>query len=707
MPSPTLPSEAVLAELDKVLSSGVFRGASRSSTLLRFLVEETLAGNGDRLKDYTLGAVALGRGDDFDPRTDPIARVEASRLRSRLELYYATEGAADTVTISLPKGGYVPQFDQRDREHPTAQIEIPRRAATWAWVAAAVLAVIAVAEGLWLWRSAGATQPAPEVSLSINTPRTTDPVSLALSPDGKNLAFVAVSNGRSLLWLHELKSRSQRPLVGTDYASAPFWSPDNRSLGFFADGRLKRIDIDGGSVKPLARVVVAAGGAWNRDGVILFPLVPDSPLYRIPENGGKAPVPVTELKPPETGHRSPQFLPDGRHFLYYVMGSPEVRGIYVGDLEGGPSKRLFDAESPAAYAPSGYVFFVDQGTLFAQRFDPVRQDVSGNRFKVAEGIASEGRNGLPALSVSAAGLIAYRTGSGEKRQFVWFDRHGKELERLGERESFGPSYLSISPDYRRLAVQRTQRGNTGIWLIDLAQGQDLLFTTDPEPEIAPVWLPDSDRIVFSSRRTGLFDLYTKSVADPAGEAKQLLHTPEPKQVTDASRDGRFIAFRSVGQKTDWDIWGLATSGDQEPFRVVQTNAEERDGQFSPDGNWIAYQSNESGQFEIYMRPFRGPGEVIPISKGGGTHVRWAFDGRELFYVTLDGQLVSVPMRFSPDTNTWERGTPDTLFPIPIGPVQDYSRLYVVSKDRQRFLVDTLVEEDAEPIIVLLNWKPGS
>src|SRR5437868_7272046 len=264
MSSTTLPPAAVLEELEKMLSSGTFRSASRSSKLLRFLVEQTLAGNAAHLKDYTLGAEALGRGNEFDPRIDPIARVEASRLRSRLELYYATEGVSDALVITLPRGSYVPAFVNRSAKTETATSEVSRPRVQLAWGLLAVITLIAVIEGLWLWRKAPNAGPLPEMRLEITTPPTTDPISLAISPDGQKIVFVATSGGNSQLWLRRLDSTSTRPLAGTDFASSPFWSPDSRSVGFFADGKLKRIDIDGGALQVLARAIVAAGGTWNQ-----------------------------------------------------------------------------------------------------------------------------------------------------------------------------------------------------------------------------------------------------------------------------------------------------------------------------------------------------------------------------------------------------------------------------------------------------------
>jgi Tol biopolymer transport system component len=705
-----IPQTPVAEQLERVLQSEVFRTASRSSKLLRFLVEETVNGRADRLKDYTLGAEALGRGDSFDPRTDPIARVEASRLRSRLELYYATEGASDPVVITLPKGGYVPRFDYRSSaEQPSASPRARYRRGFWA---AALVVAFASATIVSWWLSRPSTPLPAEMRLEVTTPPTTDPVSLAISPDGTQLVFVASAGGTPRLWLRPLKGTATT-LAGTEHASLPFWSPDSRSIGFFADARIKRIDIDSGRIEELAGASVPAGGTWNGDNVIIYASTIDSPLRRILANGsqpgaartsrGLAAMPVTTLAPGQIGHRAPHFLPDGRHFIYYATGSADVRGVHVGDVDGTLAQRLFDADTPAVYA-AGHLLYVHQGTLLAQGLDAERLTLDGDPTPVAEHVTSGTRAEIAALSASAAGPIAYRTGSpGGKRQFVWFDRAGRELMRVGSPHSFGPSYLSMAPDSRRIAVQRTEGGNTDIWLVDLARGNASRFTTDPEPDIAPLWSPDGERIVYSSLRTN-FNLYERPIGGTV--AMDLLLGDGAKSATDWSSDGRFLLFRGLTRGSNYDIWALPMSGEGKPVAVVRTMFDERDAQFSPDGKWIAYQSNQSGRFEIYLQRFPDGGEPIPISTNGGAQVRWSGDGRELFYLALDGRLTAVRLSFPSGGGPPEAGTPASLFAPVVSSMRDVARHhYVVSPEGQRFLFDTLVEEGASPIVLLLNWMP--
>jgi Tol biopolymer transport system component len=709
MDSTTVSPDGVAEQLERMLQSGVFRGATRSSTVLRYLVEETLGGRADRLKDYSIGADALGRGESFDPRTDPIARVEASRLRSRLELYYATEGASDPILISLPKGGYVPTFETRPLAAASPVVAAPPLArartppAVWAAIGVAALAGIGVL--VW-WMARGPTVVAREMRLEISTPATTDPLSLALSPDGQQIVFVASAGEHARLWLRPLDSTTSRPLAGTEHAALPFWSPDSRSLGFFAGDDLKRIDLDTGLVKSIGRAIVAAGGTWNRENVVLYPLVPDSPIYRTTAAGGSLQAVTALAAPRATGHRAPQFLPDERHFLFYVMGSADVRGVHVGELGSEASRRLLDADTPAVLGPA-HLFYLVGGTLFAQGFDANRQSLVGKAQAVAERVAFGGGAGVAALSVSAAGPIAYRTGSsGGRRQFVWVDRSGRELSRLGAPGSFGsPGYASMSPDGRRLAVQRVVDGDANIWLLDLDRETPVLFTTVSQADIAPLWSPLGDRIVFSSLRNGRpFDLYEQPVA--GGEARRLLQTNLPKQATDWSRDGRYLLVRNIAPDgTDTDISALDLEGDRTPFDLVRTRFEERDAKFSPDGEWIAYQSNDSGRFEIYVQPFRAAGPRKRVSTNGGTAAQWRADGRELFYLAPDSRLLAVPVAPS-DDGALNVGAATALFTARVGSVEGgFLNPVIPSSDGQRFLVDAVVEEQVPPIVVILNWKP--
>ena len=586
---------------------------------------------------------------------------------------------------------------------------VPRSQRIERLVLVAAVAIATLIAGVSLLWPSRRLSPAPEMRVDINTPPTRDPVSLAISPDGRSVVFVAISEGRSRLWLRSLDAGAARTLAGTEDSRYPFWSPDSRSVGFFSgvDDKLKRIDVDGGTVQTLSDAPVGRGGAWNRDGVILFAMIPDGEILRVSANGGGA-VAATRLeRPQQTGHRFPQFLPDGRHFLYYVAGAPEARGVYVGQLDGSLARRLLDADAPAVYASTGHLLFVRQGTLWGQDFDPVRLEPTGNPLRVAGQIEVDAFTGLAALSSSAAGPIVYRIGSSAgQSQFAWFDRSGREVGKVGGAD-VGRVNPALSPDGRLVALSQSVNGNTDIWLLDVGRGVFTRFTSDPVPEVYPIWSPDGQRIVYSAPSPGKpgFDLYEKPVSG-AASGKLLRSAAQVGIAMDWSPDGRFVLYRNLDPKTGWDIWAVPVDGTGTPFLVIQTSFDERDGQFSPDGKWIAYQSNESGRFEIYAQPFPGPGGKSQISTAGGSQVRWSRGTKEIFYITPEGHLMAVPIRFPSNSQIVEADAPTLLFPTDMGAVAGgSSHQYDVAPDGQRFLKNTLIEApSSSPITMILNWS---
>jgi Tol biopolymer transport system component len=583
---------------------------------------------------------------------------------------------------------------------------VPGRKRRTAWFIAA-LVILIVAAGIWVLRL---PVPSPhEVRFEFTTPPTSDTVSLAISPDGQQIAFVAASDGRSRLWVRSLDSVSTRSLAGTDGGFYPFWSPDSRSVGFFADGNLKRIDISTGLVQVLATAPNPLGGTWNRDGTILFAPNFASPIFRVSSTPGGESAAVTRIEAPPASHRFPQFLPDGRHFLYYVSGSDKARGVYVGQLDGPVTQRLLDADAAAVFASSEHILFIRQGKLIAQAFDPSRLMLRGNPLPVAEGVSWSPETRAAGVSASSAGPIVYRMGQAAgERQFVWFDRSGKEIQRVGEPDSADPQNPSMCE--RKVAMGRSVIGNPSIWILNLDRGLRARFTFDMASDVAPVWSPDCSQIVFSSDRNGRYDLYLKS-ATGAGSEELLLPTKQNKSPLDWSRDGRFVLYRSPGATTGFDLWAVPVQGERKPFPVAQTDFNERDGQFSPDGNWVAYQSNESGSVEIVIQPFPGPGGKMPISRNGGAQVRWRLDGKELFYIALNGRLMAVPIQLASNGRSFEAGDPEPLFMTKVGgaePAGPTSQQYAVSADGQRFLMNTVVTDvNASPISVILNWQAGS
>jgi serine/threonine protein kinase len=584
----------------------------------------------------------------------------------------------------------------------TAFTAPPRR--TW-WVAAVIIAS-AAAVAVSLWFSRGPAPDPEEVRLEISAPPTTEPTSIALSPDGKTVVFVATTDRQSRLWVRPLNAVSAKPLAGTENAKLPFWSPDSRSVGFAADAQLKRVDIESGVVRVLASGG-ALGGAWNRDGTILFDRYPGPGLFRVSAEGGEPRV-VTLGTPEANDQWSPQFLPDHRHYLFYATGT--APGIYGGDLQTSESPRLIVDAQSAAYASSGHLLFVRKGTLFAQAFDPVRLVLAGSPVVVAEQVVEGGGTGATAaLSASAAGPFAYRTGpSTARNHFVWFDRSGTAQETIPGSDDFDAFHSSLSRDESRLALSRID-GTADIWVLDVKRGVSTRLTFDPAFDLTPEWSPDGHRIAFTSNRMGLseYALYMKAV-DGTGKDELLvaegLRTTSPN---DWSPDGRFILYVIGHEDGTRDILALPLEGDRKPVPVVATSFNETNAQFSPDGRWIAFQSDESGQPEIYVQPFLRPGQKVRISTAGGVQARWRRDGKELFYLAPDQRLMAVPIQLDAELpNGVNVGTPAALFTTSLAgvPQSGSGRHYIVSRDGQRFLMDTL-REVTVPITVVLNWKP--
>jgi serine/threonine protein kinase/Tol biopolymer transport system component len=571
----------------------------------------------------------------------------------------------------------------------------------WALGLAVVLLILLMAR-LALKQTSTTVVPSSEMRFEIVTPPTTDPESLAVSPDGQKIVFAATAEGRQRLWLHWLESGSAQPLAGTDSGYYPFWSPDSGSLGFFADGKLKRIDIATGSVQVLASATAGRGGAWNRDGVILF--APQAgPIFRISAAGGEP----TLLTQPERGisHRFPHFLPDGRHFLYYEYG-PQTRTLFVGQLEGSDTHRLLNVDVAGVYSSPDKLVFIRQGTLFAQYFDAVRLALSGKPFPIGEQVMANMGIGSAAVSASDTGLLVYRSGPQQRRQFTWFDRLGHETGRVGSPDSAEPKAPALSSDGRNIAFDRTLDGNRDVWLLEMARGVLRRLTFNPALDEGAIWSPEGSSIVFTSNRGGSGQLY-QLAASGAGDEKLLVRSGS--YPGDWSPDGRYLIYRTQDVKTKYDIWALPMEGDGKPFPVVQTNFDERDAQFSPDGRWIAYESDESGRFEIYIQPFPGPGAKVPISTSGGAQVRWPRQSKELFYIGLDERLMSVSIHLPSKGESLEVGKPIALFKANVGGAVNVQRQqYVVSPDGQRFLINTVLEEATTPrITVILNLKSKS
>jgi Tol biopolymer transport system component len=529
---------------------------------------------------------------------------------------------------------------------------------------------------------------------------------MAVSPDGRRLAFIAFSEGQSLLWVRSLDSDLAQALPGTEgtqAVSSLFWSPDSRFIGFFAEGKLKKIDAAGGPPQTLCDAQNSRGGTWNREGVIVFAPGGASALYRVSAAGGEpSPVTVLDQSQFERAHRWPYFLPDGRHFLYFVSSTQaETGGIYVGSLDGKETKRLLPSILNAAYSPPGFLLFLRNETLMAQRFDAEGLQLTGEPFPVAERVAYNVGISRGGFSVSENGVLAYRRGGGQINQPLWFDRGGKQIGSLGAPGIYFTLWLS--PDEKRAAVDRIdpQTGTADIWLFDLSSGIASRFTTDPAGDSNPVWSPDGSRIVFLSSREGIRHLYQK-IASGTGNEEVLLKSSAEKIPDDWSSDGQLIVYETLNLKTRKDLWVLPMSGDRQPFPFLQTEFNEQQAQLSPDGKWIAYTSNESGALEVYVQTFPASGGgKWRVSTAGGCQPRWRRDGRELFYLSADRKLMAMDIKLGA---TFEAAVPKTLFATRVLSLTDFRNTYDVTADGKRFLINSTMEEpDSSPISVVVNW----
>jgi len=590
------------------------------------------------------------------------------------------------------------EIDDVGKEPPDT-ISSPRIQSRWTltWIGAALFFALAfaVAVGLPYFRMAA---EAPEMRTDIVTPATEDPMSFALSPDSKRLAFVASGDGQTRLWLRSLDSAEARPLPGTEGAKYPFWSPDSRSIGFFAGGRLKRIDISGAVPQTLAEAPVGRGGAWGPDGVILFNPTVGS-IFRISASGGATKA-VTQLQPGHAVHVFPQFLPGRGEFLFFVVGTPETRGVYVGSLDSSETRRLTAADTASTFLAPGWLLFIRQGTLMAERFDAAQRVVSGDPVMVAEEVAYDGGDGVGAFSVSTSGVMSYRTGGVGKRQLVWLDRSGNTLSNFGPADANGLQNPELSSDGRRVAADRVVQGNRDVWLLDETRATRLTF--DAGVDQFPIWSPDGKRIVFHSNRKGPLDLYEKP-ANGTGAETVLLESAQIKLPHSWSSDGRFLLYHNVDPVTGWDLWVLPMAGERKPRVFLKTNFDERWSQFSPDGRWVAYQSNESGRDEIYVRPFPEAEGQWQISTAGGTQTRWRKDGKELFYLGPDGKLMAVPIGVR--GAELQPGIPVALFRTRFWNLTgSFHAQYDVAPDGRFLMLVSSEEASGSPITLLQNWK---
>lgn len=576
-----------------------------------------------------------------------------------------------------------------------------------AWlVAGALLAILAVA-AIWWWN------PKPtDRTLYFHEPFPSAAQDIAIAPNGHTLALVAYLEParKGALWVHEVGTLDAKWFGDTAGARFPFWSADGKSVGFFADGKLKKLDISSGEMQTICDAPSGRGGTWNKDGVIVF--TPDASagmgLYRVSASGGTVtPIGKLDTNRKELSHRWPTFLPDGKHYLYMAAnfaGQKGVDAIFVGSLESNEQHFVTKADANAAYAAPGYLLFYRDRVLLAQRFDLKSFDVTGETKVLLTDVQYQPQVKRAIFGVSDDGLLLAQTGSGVAlSQPVWFDRKGKEMGVVGEPDVYGN--VALSPNGQSVAVSVTDVGNqnTDVWTYDLQHGSTKRLTFDPAQDSTPIWSPDSAKLAFSSNRQSPSNpqannvVYTKN-SDGKQEEKLIVYGGgRNNYANDWSRDGKYILFAR-----DADLWFLTIPEAKSNF-FLKAISVLRNGQFSPDGRWVAYASNETGKWEIYVTSFPDAHGKWQISIGGGEQPRWRADGKELFYLSTDGKMMSVPVMTG---TTFDAGAPIALFQAaPRQPVPLYDLfVYDVSRDGQRFLINTPVKEaEKQPISVVLNW----
>jgi Tol biopolymer transport system component len=570
-----------------------------------------------------------------------------------------------------------------------------RSRGTLLWAALALVSVLAAALAYVHFREQAPPQEAAR--LTVLLPEKSRPLSLAVSPDGRAIAVVLVKDGRQQIWIRALDSLELTALEGTDGAADPFWSPDGRSIGFFADARLKKIGRAGGPVQTLCDALGALGGTWNANGDILFGGL--ARLQRVPAAGGA----VSDLpKHPAVTEVYPFFLPDGQHYLATRQASARVvGGVWLGSMEGTESRQILpDASNAQLVAPQpggrlGTVIFTRGGTLMALPFDMKRLEAAGDAFPLAQRVAANG-NTYRLAAASNQGVLAYVSGERGGWQYVWRDRQGRNLGAVPD----AGGVAMISPDGTRLLGDPGQQ----TWVLAFARAVATQLTFGPPSNFNPIWSPDGRTIAYGKVGAGIY----RKPANGAGGEELLARSKSLAVPKSWSPDGRFIVYAQINRETGADLLAVPVEGDRTPFAVAATPANEDQGQFSPDGHWLAYTSNESGQSEIYAIPFppsSGGGKWM-VSRGGGVQPRWRRNGRELFYISPDSKMMSVEVNAQP---VFQSGTPRPLFQTEIvdtgirtGPLS-----WDLAPDGNRFLIITANSSDTSSLTVALNWRVGT
>ena len=652
-----------------------FSGKSRASLIASILTNDPPPMS----QHQPMAPVALERVVRKCLAKDPDERWQnASDLAS--ELKWIAEGGSQTAAVAAPAAPA-----KRDR---------------LGWLVASAGLLLLLTGGLLWWNFARRAEPPMYFHAAVPFAAS----GVAISPDGKTVALTAYSSQLNdyALWTYEIGGQRTNLLDGTQGATNPFWSPDEKYIGFFSDGKLKKIEASGGKAQIICAAPNGRGGSWNRDGVIVFS--PDAlhGIARVSAAGG-SPVDITSIDAArhETSHRWPVFLPDGKHFLFMVAnfaGNPEVNAIAVGSLDSAEKRIVVPATSNAAYVEPGYLLYLrDRTTLVAQPFSAKTFAVTGEPRALTDDVLFYSQVYRAVFDASRDTLVTQTGKAASLSELSWFDRNGKAQGKLS-----APAWyynVRFSPDGRKLAVDQTDPDgkNTDIYVHDLERDAVTRLTFDPSLDQSAVWSPDGRKIVFSSNRQDPFSIYTKN-ADGTG-SEDLISNQGTLMLNpwDWSHDGKYILFRKGSEL------GYLSLADGQARTLTPPNFALRGAQFSPDGRWFAYASSEGGNMQVYVSTFPDANGKWQISTGGGLEPRWRRDGKELFYISSDGKMMSVPIV---GTTSFEAGTPVALFTThcrqPVSSQDVFC--YDVTPDGQRFLIVTNADQGpASPLAVTLNW----
>jgi serine/threonine protein kinase/Tol biopolymer transport system component len=631
------------------------------------------------------------------PQTPPaFEHVVTTCLQKNPEERYQT---AHDIKLEL-------QWIAADKSSPAAAPMTPapsRGRERVGWAAALVAAIVLTAAASLLFyhpaqstRSIRAVIDPPEKATFDLTGDSAGPP--VLSPDGTFVAFAATgADGRTALWVRPTNTVEARALPGTDGATFPFWSPDSRSLGFFADGKLKTVDLEGGSTQMICDAPLGRGGAWGADGVILFSPAPTAPLMRTSAIGG-TPAAITKLDAAlQTSHRWPFFLPDGKHFLYIALHHDASKAgnnmLYYASLDGGENRPLFRAQTNAVYA-GGFLLFGRGDQVMAQPFNPSTGTLSGEPQNVAKGVMNDSSTWHMDASASNDGLLIFGSGASGDLELVWMDRGGK----IGTIADKLPDLQSavLSPQGDRVALQMNA-GQTDIWVLDLTRGVRTRVTFGPVGNVSPIWSPDGKWIAYSSAQNGHFGICRKP-SDGSGAEECLLNVEQQPGLTDWSRDGKYLVYSlPVPGGPSRQIFALPFQGERKPSVIVERGA---GGKLSPDGRWLAYQSTESGRQEVYVTPFGGGQGKWQVSANGGQQPTWSKDGKELYYMDMTYNLFAVPV-----TNAGG----SLQFGVAQKRIANWSApqvFYDVSPDGNKFLLDRVERQVSQSVTVVTNFTAG-